>query len=491
MRPTNLWSWEGKVGRGTYLTIGVGALALKFLMDWLVVTKLFHRSWSLPFYWRPFGLISGVWTIGLGNARFAFLMLALSLPFIWVGVTMTVKRLRDAGQPLWLVCLFFVPVINGIFFGFLCLMPSAEGSRREVAAPWPGPRALDRWIPRTALGSAVVSIGVTTLLGTGFAALGTEFVKSYGWGLFVALPFCLGMFAVLLFSYHAPRSFGECMTVALLPIAVLGIVLLAVAIEGLICILMAAPLAIALAAAGGLLGYGTQAAHWLRKGTPAMLSIALVLTPFSMGVEQVIKPQASTFVVKSAIVVDAPPEAVWKEVAAFAEIPPPKEMLFRAGIAYPIRAEITGHGPGAVRRCEFSTGAFVEPIKIWNEPHLLQFGVTANPPPLNELSPYGHIQPAHLHGYFESHQGQFLLTELPGERTRLEGTTWYSHTLWPETYWHLWSNYIIHRIHMRVLEHIRAEVERNGAQRSKERIDSEGAEGSDQRKRRASGGGGA
>jgi hypothetical protein len=97
----------------------------------------------------------------------------------------------------------------------------------------------------------------------------------------------------------------------------------------------------------------------------------------------------------------------------------------------------------------------------WDEPRLLKFGVTANPAPLNELSPYGNIQPPHLHGYFVSKQGQFLLTALPGGRTRLEGTTWYQHTMWPAAYWHLWSDYIIHKIHLRVLEHIRAEAERN------------------------------
>jgi hypothetical protein len=31
--------------------------------------------------------------------------------------------------------------------------------------------------------------------------------------------------------------------------------------------------------------------------------------------------------------------------------------------------------------------------------------------------------------------------------------------MWPETYWHWWSDYVIHRIHMRVLEHIRIEAE--------------------------------
>ena len=71
------------------------------------------------------------------------------------------------------------------------------------------------------------------------------------------------------------------------------------------------------------------------------------------------------FIVKI-IKINAPPEAVWKQVVAFSEIPPPTELLFRAGIAYPVRAEITGHGPGAVRHCVFSTGPFVEPIEIWD-----------------------------------------------------------------------------------------------------------------------------
>ena len=55
----------------------------------------------------------------------------------------------------------------------------------------------------------------------------------------------------------------------------------------------------------------------------------------------------------------------------------------------------------------------------------------------------------------------WLLTALPEGRTRLEGATWYQHTMRPAAYWHLWSDYIIHRIHLRVLEHIRAEAERN------------------------------
>src|SRR5437899_3999026 len=92
---------------------------------------------------------------------------------------------------------------------------------------------------------------------------------------------------------------------------------------------------------------------------------------------------------------------------------------------------------------------------------LLIFFITEIPSHVNELTQYGNILSSHLHCYFVSKQGQFLLTALPGGRTRLEGATWYQHTMWPAAYWHLWSDYIIHRIHLRVLEHIRAEAERN------------------------------
>jgi len=239
-------------------------------------------------------------------------------------------------------------------------------------------------------------------------------------------------------------------------------VLLLVAAEGVICILMAAPLALGLALLGGSLGFVIQAAHWGRRNAPAMLSMAVLLTPGFYGLEHFTRPQAGVFEVKSAIEINAQPEKVWEKVVAFTEIPPPKEALFRAGIAYPIRAEITGHGVGAVRHCVFSTGPFIEPIVVWDQPRLLRFSVTENPAPMNELTPYGHIEPHHMHGYFISHRGQFLLTELPGGRTRLEGTTWYSHSMWPETYWHWWSDYVIHCIHMRVLEHIRVEVDGTG-----------------------------
>src|SRR6185436_19415459 len=131
--------------------------------------------------------------------------------------------------------------------------------------------------------------------------------------------------------------------------------------------------------------------------------------------------------VKTSVVIKSSPENVWTNVVSFSELPPPTEVMFSTGIAYPVRAEIRGRGVGAVRHCVFSTGPFVEPITTWDEPRLLAFGVTSQPAPMEEWTPWPGIHPPHLEGCFVSRRGQFLLEPLPGGRTRLEGTTWYTH----------------------------------------------------------------
>jgi hypothetical protein len=80
---------------------------------------------------------------------------------------------------------------------------------------------------------------------------------------------------------------------------------------------------------------------------------------------------------------------------------------------------------------------------------------------MNEWSPYRDLHPPHLENYLLSREGQFLLTPIPGGKTLLEGTTWYQNRFWPAAYWHFYSDYIIHRIHMRVLVHIKSLAENN------------------------------
>jgi hypothetical protein len=227
------------------------------------------------------------------------------------------------------------------------------------------------------------------------------------------------------------------------------------AFEGIICIAMAAPIAFMLATMGGMLGFAAQKTLLHRKQSASLLCSTILLLPLAMVTEHAVPPSLPLLQVKSSVIVNAPPEKVWKNVVSFTQLPPPTEMIFKIGVAYPIRAEIHGHGVSAIRLCNFSTGPFVEPIEVWDEPSLLKFSVSQNPEPLEEWTPYRAIHPAHLDGYLESQAGQFRLVPLGDGRTLLEGTTWYYHHLWPADYWQLWSDHIIHTIHMRVLNHVK------------------------------------
>jgi hypothetical protein len=177
-----------------------------------------------------------------------------------------------------------------------------------------------------------------------------------------------------------------------------------------------------------------------------------------MAAEATSEPEPTVTIVETAVIIDATPQAVWPFVISFPPLPEPDDWFFRTGIAYPQRAEIHGTGIGAVRYCVFSTGAFVEPIDVWAPPMLLQFRVTGQPEPMQEWSPY-HIHPPHLDHFLVSRKGQFQLEALHDGRTRLVGTTWYTNRMWPAPYWNLWSDYVIHRIHGRVLEHIKGLAE--------------------------------
>lgn len=463
-RLADLWDWRGTVARGKYLLIGLILFTLKHNLDRIIATVYFKRRWSLFNYW-VFGEASSVEGASLDYRKFYATLILVALPFIWTGVVLTLRRLRSAGLPLWLVFVFFLPFINLLFFLLLSVLPPrTSDTNKNLSAGLKS--SLDAFIPRSAFGSAVLGILLTAALATGATLWSVNGLGNYGWGLFVGLPFCLGLTSVLVYGYHQTRSLGSCLLVSLLSVAVVGAALLGFAIEGLICLVMAAPLAIILALFGGFTGYII-----LRRDAPAIdtprvytthaFALVLLALPALMLLEHSLRLEAPLRAVRTSIVINATPEQIWPNLVAFTELPPPGERLFQTGIAYPVRAEIVGHGVGAVRHCVFSTGAFVEPIEVWDEPRRLKFGVTAQPPIMDEMSPYPHLTPPHLNNYLHSRQGQFLLTPLPGGRqTLLEGTTWYQNSFWPGAYWNRWSDYIIGRIHTRVLNHIKNLAER-------------------------------
>ena len=310
--------------------------------------------------------------------------------------------------------------------------------------------------PRVSYQRAIAAILIPLPVAAAVVYIGTHVFRDYGWSLFVGLPFVLPMLSVVIYGAGRQVTIAQSMVIGLLWVLAALTVLLTTAFEGLICILMMLPLALPVALLGAMVGYFiVRLGPGRARGLGKLTLVLFALLPTMVGAEHITTPVPLLFTCVTSVVIDAPPEDVWRNVVSFSELAPPDDWFFRAGVAYPIRARIEGTGVGAVRHCEFSTGPFVEPIEVWDEPRLLRFAVTDNPAPMREWNPLFDIHPPHLDGFLVSKRGQFELTPLPGDKTLLTGSTLYQHGLWPASYWRLWSDPIIHAIHDRVLRHIK------------------------------------
>lgn len=152
--------------------------------------------------------------------------------------------------------------------------------------------------------------------------------------------------------------------------------------------------------------------------------------------------------VTSVIEIDAPPASVWSHVVAFPEIERQTQPLScLLGYPQPRRAYLEGEGATAIRHCVFDQGEFLEPIEVWLPGKELTFACTG--------------QPTRLQGYLDVTRGQFLLEALPGNRTRITGTTWYDLHCQPAWYFDAICQWLIGDIHDDVLRNIRRLSERD------------------------------
>ncbi|HEY7194194.1 MAG TPA: SRPBCC family protein [Gemmatimonadales bacterium] len=441
-----LWfTFRDRVDRGTYFRHGVGLMAFKYGLDALLVWRVAGR------FWTPFDYLNPLWSVRQQLLRDAPawllpLMVLIAMPFLWTGVSMTMRRAVDAGASPWLALLFFIPGVNLLLMLWLCIpvtAPSRVTSRGTVDTS-----SAERF--RGAMLGVAAALGIT-LLSVG---MGVYLRKSYSTGLFLGAPFTVGYISSYVYNYRVERPAGESVVLALGSVTIAAGAIVVFALEGLVCIAMALPIAWFVAWPGAVLGR-----IMARRGSLARSGVAL-LAPLFLGVEPRVSPPTHEAV--TVVEIAAPPEVVWRHVVSFPDLAPPTELLFRAGVAAPTRARIEGDGVGAIRYCDFTTGSFVEPITAWKDNQLLAFDITAQAPPMEELSPYPNVHPPHLDGYFRATHGEFRLTPLPGDRTRLEGRTAYVVDMFPQAYWTVPARAIVTAIHARVLHHIQTLAEEEG-----------------------------
>jgi uncharacterized membrane protein YhaH (DUF805 family) len=454
MNLASIWTWNGRVNRGTYALAGFLGVVIKHNLDRLLANES-GLQWHIWNYWYALEGSAHPNSLTAPSRQFLAALLLTALPFIWIGVAMTMKRLRDAGQPLWLTILFFAPIVNLLFFAVLCALPSQE-SPGKSSGPSNAHLVPASFWPKSRWGSAVVGVVIAAVLGTALAWFDLRYFGNYGLSLFIALPFVMGYLAVWVHCRTQPRKMSDVLAVVSFSVLLAGAGITAIALEGLICLAMAAPIAWLLACFGGFLAYTIHNHPAVQRPANATFAVLVFALPAMMGAEHFAPPPVPRYQVRTSIEIAAPPELVWKRIIAFPPLTDAKEWPFRLGIAYPIEARLKGEGLTADRECRFSTGNFKEPILAWEPGRHFAFAVAEDPLLMKETSPYGNIQVRHLQDHdFQPERADFVLIALPDGGTRLEGTTTYQNKMWPGAYWRLWTDAIVHSIHRRVFVHVK------------------------------------
>ncbi len=277
---------------------------------------------------------------------------------------------------------------------------------------------------------------------------------AYGWGLFVLTPLVVGFTTGYLVNRRELQSAKTTNGLVLLSAALGCFGLILFALEGLICLILAAPLGALLAIAGGALG--RRAARIGKDPATPIYCVALLPLMFAA---DAISPPETMMLTNESIVIDAPAARVWQELTSDDPIREPPTLVGRLGLAYPERAHLSGNHVGSFRIGYFSTGKARERITEWQESRLLGFEVLSQPPAMNEMSPYRHVHAPHVNGYFETGETRFELEPLGTARTRLTIIAAHRLRIDPAIYWEPIARWAARSNTRRVLRDMKSKAE--------------------------------
>ncbi len=432
--------------RASYLFTG---LPLAFLLNSLLVFRITPALWD-----AQMNIVKGDLAVTPPDRTYDFIVLGVAavalLLTAWIAYRRAVQ-LRSDFAALW--ALFSCVPILGLG---IALWLGTASDEDETGQPGTSEKLAGQLVVPAFLCWAMIS-GLTALMEMKlFPQLNGQRYLSLS--LLVIVPLVTAGIAGFL-SARAGRTLSQSIGAAFLTLTAILTILGFAAMEGVICILMAAPFVGLLGIIGALLG------HWLatltsRPAYQVQSAAWLAVIVCAVG-ESVTPPAPLEDVVSSEVIIQASPAEVWKQLKDIRDLPAPTESLFVFGVAHPLETYVVGEGGvGAARVCRLSTGDMPERISVWKPEQELKFIVLDTPAAMREATFFGReLDGAHLHTTYTSLEGGFRLEALPNGRTRLTGTSRYLLTITPASYWNIWTRHIVGQVQLRVMNHVKTKAE--------------------------------
>ena len=313
--------------------------------------------------------------------------------------------------------------------------------------------------------TAISSLGYMGILWLLYAEKATQ---EYVQIMCVSYLFLVPMVTGALINYFAPKEErGRASNLVWRPTmySIIALCLsLILKIEGIICVLMAAPVILIMSGLGAVLFHTISRTMDERLERRSMMT--LLLLPVILGpIEGSFEPATLGAVTESLMEIAAPLDTVWKNIIRVRKIEKdeiPMSLSTFMGFPDPVEATLSHEGIGGVRRASFKGNVvFTETIDEWEDKRKLSFTIVAN---TAEIPPTTMDEHMIVGGkYFNVLRGTYEIEDLGNGRCLLKLTSNHVATTHLNTYADLWGRILMQDIQTRILKVIRKRCESGGA----------------------------
>lgn len=241
------------------------------------------------------------------------------------------------------------------------------------------------------------------------------------WEFIGLVPFAMGFITVFVVERRRPQAKIAWFLLPWVPVALGLLATMVFGWEGIICVVMLAPLAMLCAGLGGIAaGFIVRSvASASARNASLMLVATLPFITAPVGQRYFLKNETRT--AATCIDIAASPEIVWRNIE---RVPPirdaelPLSWSRAIGFPAPIEATLSQEGVGGVRHATFARGVlFIENVDVWEPGHRLAFSIHAQTEQIPRTTLDEHVR---IGGpYFDVLRGEYVLEPLPNGVTRL------------------------------------------------------------------------
>jgi hypothetical protein len=279
-------------------------------------------------------------------------------------------------------------------------------------------------------------------------------------GFIFFMPLALGFLAVFFAEMKQAQRLWICVLLPWVPLAAALVAMYLAVLEGLICVVMFAPIGLVLASIGGLLG--GLAGRFLRTRRSKGLTVACVAVfPFFMvPCEGQVFYHLEMRQVENVVDIHAPAAVVWRNIE---RVPPihkdelPPSWSRRIGFPDPIEATLSHERVGGVREASFAGGVlFIETVDTWEPERRLAFSIRADRIPKETLDEHVTVGGP----YFDVLRGEYRLEPLANGITRVHLSS--QHRISTDFNWyaHLWTDAVMWDLQKNILFVVRRRCEK-------------------------------